>query len=90
MSPLLTAIFALFYPLQMVLHMLVWADLTDGMVLALLEWAGGQPKVEFITPFWFAALYVVLSLFAVMRSFALYLQIGMGLLFLIVLVEKVA
>ena len=90
LSPLLTALFALFYPLQMALHALGWGGVFDGAVVALLEWAGRQPSAEFFTPPGFAALYVALSLFAVFRPVALYLQTGAGLLFLVYLIQQVA
>jgi len=63
LSPLLSLLFIVFYPLVMLLHLLNLGGMFDG----LLTWLFSLPdvSVEHILPVWLAAGYVVLSLAAI-------------------------
>ncbi|WP_353661888.1 ComEC/Rec2 family competence protein [Hydrogenimonas sp. SS33] len=89
-SPLLTLLFTLFYPVAMALNLLGAGGLMDGMVMELLRYGAQVPAVTVTLPRWVGGLFVLLALFAVRFRVALYLQMGVMLLFLLYLVEKVA
>jgi len=89
-SPLLTILFSLFYPMAIVLHLLGFGGVADGALLALLEWPLPAHAAEVFTPLWFGAFFLLLSFLAVRRRFALYLQAGSMMLFFVYLVQHVA
>ena len=62
-SPLLSLLFALFYPLELLLHLLGQGSLLDKPVLALLH----QPAhiYNFITPLWYLLIYLAASVAAI-------------------------
>ena len=90
LSPLLTALFALFYPLAMALHAVGLGGVMDEGVSALLRLPGDGIGVQVGTPLWLLILYVGTALAAVRWRFARYLQGGLALFFLLFLVEQVA
>ncbi len=70
-SPVLSILFAVFYPLEMLLHLIGQGDLLDSMVLQLLH-----QKAEiyhFRTPLWYLAGYLLLSLAAIFEKRVAYL-----------------
>ena len=89
LSPILTALFVLFYPLEMALHLLGWGGLTDGSILMLLYWTQSLPVVSLKLPWWVGLIDVSLLLFAVRFVAAIYLQVLFAGLFLVYLVEQV-
>ncbi len=62
-SPLLSMLFAIFYPLELFLHLIGLGNLLDGAVMKLLQ--QHATIYHFTTPHWFLALYLLLSLLAI-------------------------
>ena len=90
LSPLLTALFSLFYPLAMGLHAIGLGGVMDEGVSALLRLPGDGIGVQVGTPLWLLLLYFGLALAAPRFRVARYLQTGFALFFLLYLVEQVA
>jgi competence protein ComEC len=90
LSPLLTLLFTVFYPLSMVLHLLGWGGAMDGWLHALLTLPSARSVVTFKTPLWLLVLFLALSLLAVRHRVALYLQAAVAGLFFVYLVQLVA
>ena len=86
----LTLLFSLFYPLSMALHAVGLGTLADGWIVELLRLPLDGESIEFITPLWMLALFASLSVFALFKRFALYLQAGFVLIFFLFLVKQVA
>ncbi len=80
LSPLLSALFVLFYPLALLLHLLGYGGILDGVV-ELLTWAGQGIKVDL--PLWLFGLYILASLIAIWRLEALYGAYGALAIFFI-------
>jgi len=78
LSPLLSLLFILFYPLMILLHLLGRGDLLDSG----LSWLFTLPTegVEKLLPLWMMALYLGLSLWAIWsrRAFSLLLLFAAG------------
>ena len=66
LSPLLSIVFSLFYPLELFLHMIGQGGLLDKMVLGLLKQDTTVYHVE--TPIWFFVLYVGVALWFAWKS----------------------
>jgi len=76
-SPLLSLLFILFYPFEMLLHLLGWGGLLDGWLL----WLFALPKegvVSLLSP-WMVVVYVGLSLGAIWKKSLFYLLCGVAL-----------
>ncbi len=69
-SPLLSLIFVLFYPAELVFHLFGIGDLLDGVLMGLLSQVCKTIYVK--TPLWFFATFVSLSLLSVYKKFFLY------------------
>jgi len=89
-SPVLTLLFTFFYPLWMAFHLLGIGGVTDGWIMALLHWPKTGAVAEVTTPLWFLLFFVFVSLVAVRRRFALYLQIGLSIGWLFYLIQQIA
>ncbi len=77
LSPILSLLFAIFYPLVWVLHLLGMGDLLDGVMLKLL--AVEMPTFEYHTPLWFLAIYVALMIASIFWRWAFGMLILTGL-----------
>ena len=69
LSPLLSILFVLFYPLALLLHFVGYGGVLDGVV-EMLGVAGEGVRVEL--PLWLFGLYLLASLLAIWRPLALY------------------
>jgi competence protein ComEC len=78
-SIVLTLIFSIFYPLAIIMHILGIGGLFDGLILNLFSLPNPQSEVYVLTPLWFLAGFIVLSLFAVRWRKVLYIQIIVAL-----------
>lgn len=65
-SPLLSIGFGIFYPLEMLLHLVGYGDVLDGLLLKLFSIKG--EIIELKTPLWFLALYVLSSFMAIFHK----------------------
>jgi competence protein ComEC len=63
LSPLLSILFGLFYPVAMLLHLLGLGDMMDALLLKLFALQGEVMVLK--TPLWFLALYIFASLLAI-------------------------
>jgi competence protein ComEC len=61
-SPFLTMVFSIFYPLEMLLHILGIGGLLDGVILSLFSIKGAIYQLQ--TPLWFLVLYILIAVFA--------------------------
>jgi competence protein ComEC len=78
-SPILSLIFVIFYPIELVLHLIGFGGLLDPYLLKLFSFEGIHTAVA--TPVWFLVIYVLLSLGAVFSKRVFYLLILSSLLF---------
>jgi len=71
LSPFITLFFTLFYPIELLLHLLGFGSLFDTYIILFLEYK--MNIFEVITPFWFFILYVIISLGSIFykRAFVL-------------------
>lgn len=79
LSPILSMIFILFYPLELFLHIIKEGGLLDSMVLKLLDFHTIAVSVK--TPLWFLLIYIVTSLLSIYKKIFLYMLIFEALLF---------
>ena len=79
LSPLLSLIFIVFYPLMMFLHLVNLGGIFDGLLL----WLFSLPtiSVEHILPFWLGLIYVTLSLAAIWNRKIFYMLFGSALVY---------
>ena len=77
LSPLLSLIFIVFYPLMMFLHLVNLGGIFDGLLL----WLFSLPtiSVDHILPFWLGLMYIALSLAAIWNRKFFYLLFGSAL-----------
>ncbi len=80
-SPFLTMIFSLFYPFEMLLHVLGLGDLLDGMVLKLFSFKAEIYKLS--APLWFLGVYLVTSILAIFHKSAIFAILVLNLLFFV-------
>ena len=71
LSPFLSLIFILFYPIELILHLLNIGYVLDNEVLKLLEFKART--IELKTPFWFLSTYITTSLLSIYKKLFLYL-----------------
>jgi competence protein ComEC len=83
LSPLLSLLFVLFYPLAILLHLVGQGDLLDPMLQGLFTIE--CPAHESLLPWWMVAGYVGLSLAAIRYRWAFYGLFGTALLYAIYL-----
>ncbi|XPV70223.1 MAG: ComEC/Rec2 family competence protein [Halarcobacter sp.] len=71
LSPILTLVFVLFYPLELFLHLISYGDLLDKIILEFFSY--NISSFEYITPFYFFILYISVSLLSIVdkRAFLL-------------------
>ena len=79
LSPILSMIFVLFYPLELFLHIIKEGGLLDSMVLKLLDFHTIAVSVK--TPLWFLLTYIVTSLLSIYKKIFLYMLIFEALFF---------
>ncbi len=80
-SPFLTMAFSLFYPFEMLLHILSIGDLLDGIILKLFSFKAEIYKI--FTPLWFLGFYLIVSFLAIFHKGAIFTILGLNLLFFI-------
>ena len=80
-SPFLTMAFSLFYPVEMLLHILQIGDLLDSMIINLFSFKAEIYKFQ--TPFWFLASYIFVSILAIFHKSIMFVLLGLNLLFFI-------
>ncbi|WP_281951435.1 ComEC/Rec2 family competence protein [Nitrosophilus kaiyonis] len=80
-SPIMTIIFTIFYPLSLIFHIFGFGDIFDSILNNLfnIEFT----KYAFKTPFWFFALYLLLSLFSIYKKRIFFFTILMSFAFFI-------
>lgn len=71
LSPIITIIFTIFYPLSLLLHIVNIGFLMDGVVNMMLS--VNINSYEVFTPYWFFIGYIILSLASIFRKEAFYL-----------------
>ncbi len=71
LSPLLSLFFAIFYPIEMLLHLVGFGGLLDEMLLKL--FALQAEVIEVKTPLWFLLFYLFVSLLAIFHKRFLFL-----------------
>lgn len=71
LSPILTLIFTLFYPLELFLHIFGYGDLFDKLLLTVLSF--DFKSYEFFTPLWFFIIYLINSIFAIFNKKAFFI-----------------
>ena len=81
-SPLLSMLFGIFYPLEMLLHLVGMGDLLDGSLEKLFRVQGEVYVLK--TPIWFLALYVFASLLAIFHRRFLFFFASILLLFVFI------
>ena len=79
LSPILSMLFIVFYPLELFLHFIKEGDLFDGIVLKLLDFHTKALSVK--TPLWFLLTYIATSLLSIYKKIFLYLLILEALFF---------
>jgi len=80
-SPFLTMAFSLFYPLEMLLHLLGIGDLLDGLVLNLFAFKAEIYKLH--APLWFLGTYLFVSILAIFHKSAIFAILILNLLFFV-------
>ncbi len=82
LSPLLSIFFGIFYPLEMLLHLVGFGDILDGTLEKLFSLKGEIITLK--TPLWFLALYVFSSLLAIFHYRFLFLFASLLLSFFLI------
>ncbi len=80
LSPFLSMVFIVFYPLELLLHIIKEGDLLDGMVLKLLKFHTEAMSIK--TPLWFLLTYIATSILSIYKKIFLYLLLFQSLLFI--------
>jgi len=79
LSPFLSLIFVIFYPLEMFLHLFGYGGVFDSVLIKLFSLNTLQIKLS--TPFWFLLIYMMLAFGAIFSKRVFYLLIVSSLLF---------
>lgn len=66
LSPILTLLFTIFYPLVAFLHIVQMGGLFDGVLLKMIHFNISSSNI--ITPLWFFLLYITMSLFSIVSK----------------------
>jgi competence protein ComEC len=82
-SPLLTALFTIFYPIHALLHLLNVGDISDAYLLNLFKINAYTSEV--LTPFYFFVLFVICSLLSIIKTQFFWVLNGLMLGFVIYL-----
>jgi competence protein ComEC len=83
LSPLLSMLFGIFYPLEMLLHLMGMGDLLDGLLEKLFMLQGEIYTLK--TPLWYLALYIFASFLAIFhRRFLLFFAAVLAIFLLVV------
>ena len=80
LSPLLSLLFIIFYPLVMLLHSIGFGGVFDSVLLALFSLA--KESSEHLLPWWGVAMYIALSLSAIWYRKVFYVLLGFSLLYM--------
>ena len=80
LSPLLSLLFIIFYPLVMFLHIIGFGGVFDSSLLAL--FALPKEASEHLLPWWGVAMYIALSLSAIWYRKVFYVLLGFSLLYM--------
>jgi competence protein ComEC len=67
-SPFLTMVFSIFYPLEIFLHLINQGDLLDCMIVSLIDYR--PVSYEVFTPLWYFMLYILASFVAIFKRWA--------------------
>ncbi len=81
-SPLISILFAIFYPLEMLLHLIGEGDLLDSWLKLYLD--SSSEIIALKTPLWYLALYILTSLLAIFERRFLFVFAAILLLFVFV------
>jgi competence protein ComEC len=77
-SPFLTMLFSIFYPLEMLLHILGVGDMLDSLILKLFSFKATIFEIK--TPLWFLIFYLLSSILAIFHKRIMFVLLGLDLL----------
>jgi competence protein ComEC len=83
LSPILSLLFALFYPLAIGLHLIGWGGLFDSGLQQI--FALPSESYESLLPIWVVSGYIVLSLSAIWSKILFWMTLGFAILYLLYL-----
>ncbi len=78
LSPFLTMLFSIFYPVEIFLHIINFGYLLDSLVLKLFSIKGEIYELK--TPFWFLLVYIFLSIASIFQKSFIYMILFANLL----------
>jgi len=81
LSPILSMLFVLFYPVELFLHIIGFGDLLDGVILELFSLKGDI--FLFKSSFYFLVFYILISILAIFRKVFFYALFFLILLFFV-------
>jgi competence protein ComEC len=82
-SPFLTMLFSIFYPLEMLLHILGEGDMLDSLILKLFSFKATIFEIK--TPLWFLLLYLLSSILAIFHKSIIFVLLGLDLIFFLLI-----
>ncbi len=68
LSPILTLLFTLFYPIELFAHIIGYGSFLDDVLLVLLS--SSLTVFEVLTPWWFFLVYIIISFFSIISKYA--------------------
>jgi len=71
LSPILTIVFTLFYPFELIMHLFSYGDLLDGLLRGFLNYKIDIYEIK--TPFIFLVFYLLFSFFSIFYKLSFYL-----------------
>ncbi len=86
LSPFVSMLFTVFYPLELFLHIFGFGDFLDGLILKFINIKG--EVYNFRTDFYFLSIFILFSFGAVFRRIFLFLLIFLSFVFLIENITK--